>query len=337
MSISTNIPCANLFTASLQNATGKLPYTLTNDYMFRATFQQNEYALKGLICSILGLKPEEVTSVKIKNPIELGKSIDSKDFILDLRILLNNDTHINIELQVLNLGNWPERSLGYLCRSFDTLNKGQDYIETKPVVQVCFLDFTLFSDKPEFFANYMFTNVKNYIIYSDKLRLSVVDLTQIDMATEEDKLRGLDYWARLFKATTWEEIKMLAQNNSFLAEAAETVYQLSAEESIRLQCEAREDYYKQQRYIQHKMDRLAQLEEREEEIAKHCAQMETTLAEQEKAFAEQEKALAEQEKALAEQEKALAEKDSALAAKDEEIARLKAALSMQKNAAPDLK
>ena len=306
MSISTNIPCANLFTASLQNATGKLPYSLTNDYMFRATFQQNEHALKGLICSVLGLEPEKVTSVEVRNPIELGKSIDSKDFIMDLRILLNNDTHINIELQVLNLGNWPERSLGYLCRSFDTLNKGQDYIETKPVVQVCFLDFTLFSDKPEFFANYMFTNVKNYIIYSDKLRLSVVDLTQIDMATEEDKLRGLDYWARLFKATTWEEIKMLAQNNSFLAEAVETVYQLSAEESIRLQCEAREDYYKQQRYIQHKMDRLAQLEEREAEIIKHCAQMEATLAEQKTVLAEQEAALAENDEEIARLKEALA-------------------------------
>ena len=90
-------------------------------------------------------------------------------------------------------------------------------------------------------------NTKNHKIYSDKLSLHVVDLTQIDNATEEDRLRGIDYWARLFKATTWEEIKMLASNNSFLTEAAETIYQLSAEDKIRLQCEAREDFYNQQR------------------------------------------------------------------------------------------
>ena len=47
------------------------------------------------------------------------------------------------------------------------------------------------------------------MLYSDKLRLSVVDLTKIDMATKEDKAYHIDYWASLFKATTWEEIKML--------------------------------------------------------------------------------------------------------------------------------
>lgn len=88
-----------------------------------------------------------------------------------------------------------------------------------------------------------------------KLKLYVVDLTCMNKATEEDKNRGIYDWARFFKATTWEEIKMLAEHNVFLEEAAETVYQLSAEEKIRMPCEAREDYYRQQRYIQHKLDK----------------------------------------------------------------------------------
>jgi hypothetical protein len=33
----------------------------------------------------------------------------------------------------------------------------------------------------------------------------VLDLRQIDMATDEDKAYKLDYWARLFKARTWED------------------------------------------------------------------------------------------------------------------------------------
>ncbi len=205
MSFSTKAPCVT-FTIPLQNATGRMPYTLTNDYMFRAMLQRSKGALKGIVCSITGFNPK----------------------------------------------------LGYLCRSFDSLNRGQDYMETKPVIQVCFLNFTLFPEAPEFFSTYMFMNVKNNMIYSDKLKLSVVDLTHIDMATEEDKLRGIDHWARLFKATTWEEIKMLSSKDSFLAEAAETTYQLSSEETIRMQCEAREDYYKQQRYIQKKQERLEQ-------------------------------------------------------------------------------
>ncbi len=110
-----------------------------------------------------------------------------------------------------------------------------------------FLDFTLFPDSPEFYSKYMLMNVKNHTIYSDKFILSVVDLTQIELATEEDKENQLDYWASLFKATTWEDIKMIAKNNSYFAEAAETMYQLSADEQIRLQCQARADFERQER------------------------------------------------------------------------------------------
>lgn len=39
---------------------------------------------------------------------------------------------------------------------------------------------------------------------------------------------------------------MLAQKDEYIREAADTVYQLTQEEKIRLQCEAREDYYRRQ-------------------------------------------------------------------------------------------
>lgn len=50
----------------------------------------------------------------------------------------------------------------------------------------------------------MLINVRDHTIYSDKLRLCVVDLTQTALATKEDKAYKIDYWASLFKATTLE-------------------------------------------------------------------------------------------------------------------------------------
>lgn len=97
-------------------------------------------------------------------------------------------------------------------------------------------------------------NVKNHTIYSDKMCLCVLNLTRIDLATKEDKARGLDKWAALFKARTWEELKMLAQKDEIINEATSTIYQLSQEEKIRLQCEAREDYYRRQRSVQAMLD-----------------------------------------------------------------------------------
>ena len=182
---------------------------------------------------------------------------------------MNHHTLINLEMQVLNQGNWPDRSLSYLCRTFDQLNQGQDYPEVLPVIHIGILDFTLFPEQPEFYSTYMLLNIRNHTIYSDKITLSVLNLTQIELATSEDQDYNVDYWARLFKATTWEEIRMLASKNDFLNEAANTMYSLSAEEQIRQQCEAREDFYRQQRYVEQKHKK--ELEELKEELSQKDA------------------------------------------------------------------
>lgn len=84
----------------------------------------------------------------------------------------------------------------------------------------------------------------------------MVDLTKINLATEEDKAYQIDYWAKLFRAATWEEIKMIAKNNEYLQEASETLYTLNADEMVRRQCQARADYYRLQNAINQKMDEL---------------------------------------------------------------------------------
>lgn len=170
--VTMKIPEAQL---SYRQATGKMPYSLTNDYLFRALLQRNNRVLKHLICSLLHLQPEEVNTVTIENPIVLGKALDNKTFVLDIRVLLDNHTLINLEMQVVNYLNWPERSLSYLCRNFDQLQSGQNYQETKPVIHIGFLDFTLFPEYPEFYATYKLINVKNHHIYTDKFVLNVVD------------------------------------------------------------------------------------------------------------------------------------------------------------------
>ena len=178
-----------------KHATGEINIKLVNDYLFRALLQKNNHVLKGLIASLLHMKMEDIQSVIIKNEIILGKHIPDKAFILDIRVLMNDNSIINLEMQVVDQCNWVERSMSYLCRCFDNLSKGDDYINAKPVVQIGLLDYTLFTDAPEFYASYYLMNEKSHKIYSDKLRISVVDLTHIDLATDEDKLFGIDHWA----------------------------------------------------------------------------------------------------------------------------------------------
>ena len=87
------------------SATGKIDYNMTNNYMFRYILQKNEKVLKGLISSLLRLDPVMIKSIVIKNPINLAEDVSGKEFILDINIMLNDNTLINLEMQVANESN----------------------------------------------------------------------------------------------------------------------------------------------------------------------------------------------------------------------------------------
>ena len=73
----------------------------------------------------------------------------------------------------------------------------------------------------------------------------MIDLSHIELATEEDQLWKINNWARLFTATTWEELKMIAENDIHMKAAAEEMYIRTADEMIEQRCRARNDYQKQ--------------------------------------------------------------------------------------------
>lgn len=276
-------------------------YTLKNDYMFRAVFQSRPKALEGLCRSLLRLSPSDSLHIDLKNPIQLGETIDSKEFILDLALIINDSLYLNLEMQLYNDGYWPERSLSYTCRSFDNLNRGAKYKNVLPVVHIGFLDFTLFPEHSEFVAEYKMvnTNPQHRYFFSDKFRISVVDLTQIERAAEEDKRYGIDLWGRVLTAKTWEEIDMLAQDNEYLRETSNAMYELDQDLLIRQQCQAREDFLYWERIK-----------------ANHTKQVETELAET-KVELENQKAELENQRAE------LASKDAELAAKNIELEKQK--------------
>ena len=75
-------------------------YGMQNDYMFRAVLQKSRPALKSLLCALLHLDEAEIVSVEIMNRIELGETIDGKTCMLDVKVELNKNKVINIELQI---------------------------------------------------------------------------------------------------------------------------------------------------------------------------------------------------------------------------------------------
>lgn len=135
---------------------------------------------------MLRLQDNDINSIEIQNPIQFGQTVTSKEFILDLKLLLNNNTSINVEMQVLKFRHWTERSLSYLCRSYDKLNKGNSYAETKAAIHIGILDYDLFpEDETRFYTTYHLADDVTHKIYTGKFQLSVLYLNHVDKATED--------------------------------------------------------------------------------------------------------------------------------------------------------
>lgn len=227
---------------SIDHLTGPLPFRMTNDVLFHILFEASDMALRGLLCSLLRLRDSDIRSIEIQNPIQFGQTVLSKEFILDLKLLLNNDTSINVEMQVLKFEHWTERSLSYLCRSYDKLHKGGSYANAKTAIHIGILDHDLFpEDEARFYTTYHLADDVTHKIYTGKFQLSVLYLNHVDQATEEDIAYHLDYWAKFFKATTWEELKMLAEKNPMFTEATKTVYNATEDIYARTMLEAYEE------------------------------------------------------------------------------------------------
>ena len=280
--------------------TGKLPFRMTSDILFKVLMQSSKNVLKGIVCSYLDLAPETIKSIDISNPISLKEDIAAKEMILDIKAILNDKTIINLEMQVVNYQDWPERSLSYLCRCFDNLGPGHGYLHVKGAIHIGFLDYTLFPDYPEFYATYRMINERTGQLYSSKFRISVVDLTKRNLATKEDIAHHRDLRAAFFKATEWGEVMALAKKDENISEAVVTLKKLSDDEIFKMRYEAREDMLRQEWDMQYYYTN--QLNEKDAELADKDAELagkDAILAKQASELADKDKIIEELKNQLA--------------------------------------
>ena len=251
-----------------ENAKGEIRYGFTNNYMFIHLLEENLDILKSLICALLHLKDDDSVTVRVLNPIQMSDQIEGKTYIMDIEVLLNNELFVNLEMQVCDLKNYDVRSLQYLCRAFDNLMAGDDYIETRKAIHIGFVDYDhIKKDSEEFYSEYRLKNKKTGTDYTDGFSLRIVRMKRIDRATAEDKEWGIDKWVRLFKAKTWEEIKMIAEKNETQMDAAAVLYGANLDDVKRRHAQAYEDFVRWQKWgEQEKQGLITALDEAKEEL-----------------------------------------------------------------------
>ncbi len=68
---------------------------------------------------------------------------------------MNNNTEIDIEVQLAAMNIWADRALFYRAKMYtEQISAGEDYTVFKKCVSISILDFKLFEQEPEFYSRF---------------------------------------------------------------------------------------------------------------------------------------------------------------------------------------
>jgi len=189
------------------------------DFAFKE-IMMNEKARKGFLSAVLHLNPDDIKETRILNTYLRKQHKDDKQGILDVRILLNDDTQIDVEIQIVKLAVWADRSLFYVAKMFvEQIKPGQTYDVLKKCVNISILDFELIPDDPEFYSCFHLREDTRHTLYTDKIEFHVIELPKLPK-----KLRDGDsvlLWGKFLNAERKEEFDMLAEQDEYIRSAYE--------------------------------------------------------------------------------------------------------------------
>ncbi|HJB94998.1 MAG TPA: Rpn family recombination-promoting nuclease/putative transposase [Candidatus Mediterraneibacter intestinigallinarum] len=210
----------------------------TVDFCFKG-LMNNPKVRKGFIAALLKKDPETIRETVLL-PTVLGQEYqDDKLGILDVRVLMEDKTQIDMEMQVAYFDYWDARVLFYLSKIFaGQLKKGEPYENLKKCIHVSILDFIHFEKDTKCYRTICFCDEKTGKKYTDLMEMQVLELKKLppDIRSGDDLIK----WMKFFGGKSRKEFAAMAKTDSYIEEAYKELEKLSADERAKLEYEARE-------------------------------------------------------------------------------------------------
>ena len=208
------------------------------DFCFKELMEFEEVR-QGFIAAVLGIEPEEVIKTELLPTHLRVRHNKDKLGILDVRVILNGDVQLDMEIQVAKFLFWRERSLFYLSKMYsDVILAGEGYHVLGKCIHVGILDFILFEEDEEFYSCFHMWEDKRRRKYSDKFEIHIVELPKV--AEREYPETALLKWAKFLNAEKKEEFEMAAKTAPHIRKAYEQLLHMSEDGNKRLIYEARQ-------------------------------------------------------------------------------------------------
>ncbi len=209
------------------------------DYAFKEIMMDGQARI-GFLSAMLKLDPADIKETQILNASLRKRHKDEKLGILDVRILMDNSTEIDIEVQLSPLTVWADRALFYLAKMYtEQIGPGEDYGVFKKCVSISILDFKLFGDGLGFYSCFHIWEDSRHTLYTDKMEFQVLELPKLPKTLREDS-SDIELWGRFINSERKEEFDMLAERNAYIGSAYKHLQAISQDKEKRMEYEARE-------------------------------------------------------------------------------------------------
>jgi predicted transposase/invertase (TIGR01784 family) len=188
-----------------------LKYTFKSDVLFKMLFVRYPDLLKRLVAVLLGIPLNSITDFQTINTEMPPEEIGKKFCRLDINMLVDG-RQVNLEVQVEDEGNYPERCMFHWAKMFvSSLPSGKNFSLLPQTIVISIMGFEYF-DCEEVHSEFAVIETNRHEILSDKQKyhffffLKLPNVEMIDTTSEKD------LWLALFNAETQEELEQLMKN-----------------------------------------------------------------------------------------------------------------------------
>ena len=223
------------------------------DFAFKE-IMMNENARIGFLSAILKIEPADIKETQILNTYLRKEHEEDKQGILDVRILMNNDTEIDTEINLSELKVWADRSLFYISKMYtEQVQQGQQCDVFKKCVSISILDFILFeepkniSEQPNppshtnFYSCFHIWEDNSHFLFTDKMEFHVIELPKLPPELKDNVENDKVFlWAKFISSEKKEDFDMIAQKDPYIKSAYQQLQIISQDKQKRLEYEARE-------------------------------------------------------------------------------------------------
>jgi len=212
----------------------------TNDFVFKLLFGDNRHKniLITMLKSFVNLPDEEYELIFLDTYLKPEHEED-KMGILDIKVSTKTGKIIDIEIQINPLLYIGERISFYKSRLIvDQIGKGEHYDKIQRVICVCITDHVIHKKDDRYLNYFCFCNPETGLRFkSIPEEIFTLELPKVPADSDGSKIW---VWLQFLRAKQKGEFEMIATANPEIREAVDILYEISADEKVRAEYNARQ-------------------------------------------------------------------------------------------------